>query len=108
MCVIAELCAAEVRSSHQFEEEIGAASSENGLFITKMEFSVRTAVGAADAGVGLRHVAGGFERRDAGLSRFRRGLRGSQLGFSRFQLSLRISLLLVEPPRPFGLAARQV
>jgi len=31
-----------VRSSHQFEEEIGAASSENGLFIAKMEFSVRT------------------------------------------------------------------
>jgi len=31
-----------VRSSHQFEEEIGAASSENGLFIAKMKFSVRT------------------------------------------------------------------
>ena len=31
-----------MRSSHQFEEEIGAASSENGLFIAKMEFSVRT------------------------------------------------------------------
>jgi hypothetical protein len=27
---------------HQFEEEIGAASSENGVFIAKMEFSVRT------------------------------------------------------------------
>jgi hypothetical protein len=33
-----------VISSHQFEEEIGAASAENGLFIAKMEFSVRTAV----------------------------------------------------------------
>src|SRR6266542_6061917 len=64
------------------------------------------AVGAADAG--LRHVAGGFERRDARLSRFRRGLRGPQLGFSRFQLPLRISLLLVETPRPLGFAARQV
>jgi hypothetical protein len=31
-----------VISSHQFEEEIGAASSENGLFIAKMLFSVRT------------------------------------------------------------------
>jgi ABC-type antimicrobial peptide transport system permease subunit len=26
-----------VRSSHQYEEEIGAASSENGLFIAKTE-----------------------------------------------------------------------
>jgi hypothetical protein len=42
MCVIAELRAVEVRSSHQFEEEIGAAASENGLFIAKMEFSVQT------------------------------------------------------------------
>jgi hypothetical protein len=32
-----------VRSSHQFEEEIGVASSENGHFIAKMKFSVRTA-----------------------------------------------------------------
>jgi hypothetical protein len=31
-----------VNSSHQFEEEIGGASSENGLFMAKMEFSVRT------------------------------------------------------------------
>jgi hypothetical protein len=30
----------DVISSHQLEEEIGAASSENGLFIAKMEFSV--------------------------------------------------------------------
>jgi hypothetical protein len=43
MCVVAELRAVGVRSSHQFEEEIGAASSENGLFIAKMEFSVWTA-----------------------------------------------------------------
>jgi hypothetical protein len=42
MCVVAELLAVDVRSSHQFEEEIGAASSENGLFIAKMEFSVWT------------------------------------------------------------------
>jgi hypothetical protein len=44
MCVVAELRAVEVRSSHQFEEEIGAASSENGVFIAKMEFSVRTGI----------------------------------------------------------------
>ena len=37
-----KLRAVDVRSSHQFEEEIGVASSENGLFIAKMEFSVRT------------------------------------------------------------------
>jgi len=42
MCVVAKLRAVAVSSSHQFEEEIGAASSENGLFIAKMEFSVRT------------------------------------------------------------------
>lgn len=41
-CVAAELRAVDVRSSHQFEEEIGAASSENGIFIAKIEFSVRT------------------------------------------------------------------
>ena len=39
---VAGLRAVEVRSSHQFEEEIGAASSEKGLFIAKIEFSVRT------------------------------------------------------------------
>jgi hypothetical protein len=32
----------DVSSSHQFEEEIGDASSENGLFMAKMEFSVLT------------------------------------------------------------------
>ena len=42
MWVVAALRADDVRSSHQFEEEIGAASSENGLFIAKMEFSVQT------------------------------------------------------------------
>jgi hypothetical protein len=31
-----------VSSSNQSEEEIGNASSENGIFIAKMEFSVRT------------------------------------------------------------------
>jgi hypothetical protein len=44
MCVVAELRAVDVISNHQFEEEIGAASSENGLFIAKMKFSIRTAV----------------------------------------------------------------
>src|SRR5262245_44570174 len=42
MCVIAESRAVEVISSHQFEEEIGPASPENGLLIAKMDFSVRT------------------------------------------------------------------
>jgi hypothetical protein len=42
MCVVAELRAVDVISSHQFEEEIGAASSKNGLFIAKMELSVWT------------------------------------------------------------------
>ena len=42
MCVVAEPRAVDVRSSHQFEEEIGAASQENQLFIAKTEFSVRT------------------------------------------------------------------
>jgi hypothetical protein len=37
-----ELRAVDLISSHQFEEEIGDASSENGLIIVKMEFSVRT------------------------------------------------------------------
>ena len=44
MYVVAELRAVDVSSSHQFEEEIGAASSENGLFIAKMEFSVWTSL----------------------------------------------------------------
>src|SRR5262249_23995772 len=39
-CVVAELRAVDVRSSHKLEEDIGAASSENWLFITKMGFSV--------------------------------------------------------------------
>jgi hypothetical protein len=34
--------AVDVRSSYQFEEEIGAASSEKGLFIAMMEFSAQT------------------------------------------------------------------
>jgi hypothetical protein len=41
MRIAAELRDVDVSSSHQFEEEIGAASSENGLFIARMEFSVR-------------------------------------------------------------------
>jgi hypothetical protein len=36
MRIVAELRADDMNSSHQFEEEIGAASSENGLFIAKM------------------------------------------------------------------------
>jgi len=43
MRLVVELRAVEVSSSHQFEEEVGAASSENGLFIAKMEFSLWTA-----------------------------------------------------------------
>jgi hypothetical protein len=42
MRVVVDLCAVDLRSSHQFEDEIGAASSENGLFIAKMKFSVQT------------------------------------------------------------------
>jgi hypothetical protein len=42
MRVAAELSAIDLRSSHQLEEEIGAAISENGLVIAKMQFSVRT------------------------------------------------------------------
>jgi hypothetical protein len=43
MCVDAELHPVDLISSHQFEKEIGAASSENELSIAKMKFSVRTA-----------------------------------------------------------------
>jgi hypothetical protein len=42
MCNATELRAVDLSSSHQFEEVIGAASSENGLFIAKMEFSIQT------------------------------------------------------------------
>jgi hypothetical protein len=42
MCVVAAPRAVDAISSHQFEEEIGIASSEIGLSIAKMEFSVRT------------------------------------------------------------------
>jgi hypothetical protein len=42
MRIVAEPRADDVISSHQFEEEIGDASSENGLFFAKIEFSVRT------------------------------------------------------------------
>src|SRR5262249_31258348 len=44
VCTAAELRAVDLSSSHQFEEEIGTSSSENGLFIPKMEFSVRTPI----------------------------------------------------------------
>jgi hypothetical protein len=43
MCVVTEARAVDVSSSHQFEEEIGDASLEYGLFIAKMKFSVQTA-----------------------------------------------------------------
>jgi len=52
MRIVAGLRAVDVSSSHQFEEEIGAASSKNGLFIAKMEFSVRTG-GMCDSGASL-------------------------------------------------------
>jgi hypothetical protein len=42
MRIVVEPRAVDVSSSHQFEEEIGDASSENALFMVKMEFSVRT------------------------------------------------------------------
>jgi hypothetical protein len=42
MRIVVEPRAVDVSSSHQFEEEIGDASSENGIFMAKMEFSVRT------------------------------------------------------------------
>jgi hypothetical protein len=48
MRIAAELHAIDLRSSHQFEEEIGAASLENGLFIAKMGFSIRTIAQAAN------------------------------------------------------------
>jgi hypothetical protein len=44
MFVVAELRAVDVGPSHQFKEEIGAASSWNGLFIAKIEFSVQTGI----------------------------------------------------------------
>src|SRR5215831_14347962 len=44
MRIAAEQRAVDLSSSHQFEEEIGASSSENRLIIPKMEFSVRTGV----------------------------------------------------------------
>jgi hypothetical protein len=40
MRVAAELCAVGLISRYQSEEKIGAASSENGLFIAEMEFSI--------------------------------------------------------------------
>jgi hypothetical protein len=43
--LVAELCAVDLNSSHQFEEEIVDSSPENRLFIPKMEFSVRTEAG---------------------------------------------------------------
>ena len=42
MRIVAGPRAVDLSSSHQFDGEIGDASSENGLFMAKMEFSVRT------------------------------------------------------------------
>jgi hypothetical protein len=42
MCAILVFSAESVNPLHQFEQEIGAASSENGFFIAKIEFSART------------------------------------------------------------------
>jgi hypothetical protein len=36
MCAVADLRVVDMISSHQFEEEIGAESSENRLFIAKI------------------------------------------------------------------------
>jgi hypothetical protein len=44
MCIAAELRAVDLSSSHQFEEEIGDSSSENRLFIPRIEYSMRTGV----------------------------------------------------------------
>jgi hypothetical protein len=44
---IAELRAIDLRSSHQFEEEIGNASSANRLLFHKTEFSVWTAISSS-------------------------------------------------------------
>jgi hypothetical protein len=44
MCIAVELRAVDLSSIHQFEVEIGDSSSENRLFIPKMEFSARTAI----------------------------------------------------------------
>jgi hypothetical protein len=52
MRIAAEPCAVDVSSSQRFEEEISDASSENGLFIAKMEFSVQTT--SAPNGAGIR------------------------------------------------------
>jgi hypothetical protein len=42
MRIVAEPCAVDVSSNHQFAEEIGDASLEKGPFIPKMEMSVWT------------------------------------------------------------------
>ena len=42
MRVATELRAIDLRPSHQFEDEIAAASSENLVLINKTEFSIRT------------------------------------------------------------------
>jgi hypothetical protein len=61
MCVVAELRAVDVRSSHQFEEEIGAASKENELYIVKMEFSVWTCQ-LGGGGAEMTLATGAFRR----------------------------------------------
>src|SRR5215510_7394702 len=63
MCVVEELRAVDVRSSHQFEEEIGAASSENGLFIAKIGFSVWTGRTTDDQALRKRRWPTSVDRR---------------------------------------------
>src|SRR5262245_51330797 len=60
MCVVAELRAVDLRSSHQFEDGIGAASSENGLFFPKTEFSVWTPIAMPTQRIDLVLARGGF------------------------------------------------
>ena len=62
MCNATELRAVDLSSSHQFEEVIGAASSENWLFMPQMEFSVQT--GGRRGLRGHRHGLGQARRPD--------------------------------------------
>src|SRR5262249_39932375 len=56
MCLAAELRAVDLSSIRQFEEGIGNSSSENGFFIPKMEFSVRTRADRTIARCAERHI----------------------------------------------------
>src|SRR5262245_29503880 len=109
MCVVAEFRAVDVRSSHQFEEEIGASSSENGLFIAKMEFSVRTGISLEQASAELDVIYHQVLRQEAGAQlstqaeqelrarriQLRSGLRGELEYNSNDNLRVRIVLAIV-------------